>query len=51
MTGKHLKAYLPVAHYLGSKDCDLRDPHAVDLLFKKGKYGTVIHLAAKVGGI
>ena len=51
MTGKHLKAYLPVAHYLSSKDCDLRDPHAVDSLFKKGKYDTVIHLAAKVGGI
>ena len=51
MVGKHLKTYLPSAHYLSSKECDLRDQHAVDKLFEKNRYSTVIHLAAKVGGI
>ena len=51
MVGKHLKTYLPSAHYLSSKECDLRDQHAVDKLFKKNRYDSIIHLAAKVGGI
>lgn len=51
MVGKHLKTYLPIAHYLNSRECDLRDPQAVDKLFEKNKYDAVIHLAAKVGGI
>ena len=51
MVGKHLKTYLPSAHYLSSKECDLRDQHAVDKLFEKNRYDTIIHLAAKVGGI
>jgi len=51
MVGKHLKKYLPNAHYLNSNECDLRDLQSVDNLFKKNNYDTVIHLAAKVGGI
>jgi GDP-L-fucose synthase len=51
MVGKHLKSYLPNAHYLNSNECDLRDLQSVDSLFKKNNYDTVIHLAAKVGGI
>jgi len=48
--GKHLQEYLPEAVFIGSKDCDLRDKVAVRRLFNN-KYDTVIHLAAKVGGI
>ena len=50
MVGQHLQEYLPEAVFIGSKDCDLRDKVAVRRLFNN-KYDTVIHLAAKVGGI
>ena len=50
MVGSHLQEYLPEADFIGSKDCDLRDKVAVRRLFNN-KYHTVIHLAAKVGGI
>jgi GDP-L-fucose synthase len=36
---------------IGSKDCDLRDPHAVDTLFAQNQPQNVIHCAAKVGGV
>jgi GDP-L-fucose synthase len=36
---------------IGSKDCDLRDPHAVDTLFAQKQPQNVIHCAAKVGGV
>lgn len=49
--GEELKKFLPSADYLGSKDCDLTDFESVDELFSFNKYETVIHLAAKVGGI
>jgi GDP-L-fucose synthase len=50
MVGQHLQEYLPEATFVGSTDCDLRDKVAVRRLFNN-KYDTVIHLAAKVGGI
>ena len=50
MVGRHLQEYLPEATFIGSADCDLTDKVAVRRLFNN-KYDTVIHLAAKVGGI
>ena len=49
--GKHLQEILPNATYLSSTDCDLRVKEQVYSLFKEFKPTTVIHLAAKVGGI
>lgn len=37
--------------FLSSKDCDLRNEQAVDQVFSSGNYHSVIHLAAKVGGL
>ena len=37
--------------FLGTKDCDLTDYDQTNLLFKKYSPDTVIHLAAKVGGL
>ncbi len=51
MVGKHLKMFLPDAIYLSSKDCDLKNFDQTYELFKFHKPDTVIHLAAKVGGI
>ncbi len=36
---------------LGSMDCDLRDPYAVDALFSQYQPENVIHCAARVGGV
>jgi GDP-L-fucose synthase len=36
---------------LGSRDCDLRDPYAVDALFSQYQPENVIHCAARVGGV
>ena len=51
LVGKYLQKILPDATYLSSKDCDLRDQRQVYDLFDALKPTTVIHLAAKVGGI
>lgn len=51
MVGRHLQKYIPEAKYLSSKDCDLKDPEAVKILFNDFKPNLIIHLAAKVGGI
>ena len=51
MVGKHLKKILPNAHYISSKDGDLRDPVYVRWLLSSYTPKTVVHLAAKVGGI
>lgn len=51
LVGKYLQKILPNATYLSSKDCDLRDQRQVYDLFETLKPTTVIHLAAKVGGI
>lgn len=51
LVGKALKKYLPDAIYLSSKDFDLTIESEVKLMYLKYKPDTVIHLAAKVGGI
>lgn len=51
LVGKALKKYLPNAVYLSSKDFDLTTENGVKLMYLKHKPDTVIHLAAKVGGI
>ena len=51
LVGKYLQKILSDAIYLSSKDCDLRDQRQVYDLFETLKPTTVIHLAAKVGGI
>jgi GDP-L-fucose synthase len=51
MVGKHLQDILPNADYLPSKICDLKDYNAVLKGIEYEGYNTVIHLAAKVGGI
>ena len=37
--------------FVSSADCDLKDPYKVIQLFKKHKPNSVIHLAARVGGL
>lgn len=49
--GKELQKLLPHAKYIGSSDFDLTNENAVMLLFSSNKFDTVIHLAAKVGGL
>ena len=51
MVGQHLQEYLPEATFVGSKDYDLTNPNRVRVMFETHKPDTVIHLAAKVGGI
>ena len=51
LVGKHLQKYFPEAIYLNSKECDLLDTEKTCNFFKKIQPQTVIHLAAKVGGI
>jgi GDP-L-fucose synthase len=51
LVGKALKKYLPNAVYLSSKDFDLTTENGVKSMYLKHKPETVIHLAAKVGGI
>lgn len=48
--GKELQKLLRNATYIGSKDFDLTDENSVKILFNN-KFDTVIHLAAKVGGL
>ena len=51
MVGQHLQEYLPEATFVGSRDYDLTNPNRVRIMFETHKPDTVIHLAAKVGGI
>lgn len=51
MVGRALQKVLPDAHYISSKDCDLRNTEDVFEFFQRGKYTEVIHLASRVGGI
>jgi GDP-L-fucose synthase len=51
LVGGYLKNYLPNAVYVSSKDYDLTTETGVREMFLKFKPKTVIHLAAKVGGI
>ena len=51
MVGKHLKKIMPDAIFVGSRDCDLTDITHVRWLISSYTPHTVVHLAAKVGGI
>ena len=51
MLGQHLQEYLPEATFVGSRDYDLKKKLDVRNMFAKYQPDTVIHLAAKVGGI
>jgi GDP-L-fucose synthase len=51
MVGKHLKKIMPNAVYVGSGDCDLTDITHVRWLISSYIPHTVVHLAARVGGI
>ena len=51
MVGKYLKKIMPDSHYISSKDYDLRSEQDVKKLFSSNNYHTVIHLAARVGGV
>ena len=51
LVGKYLKLFLPNAKYISSKDYDLTSEKDVIKLFKLNNYHTVVHLAARVGGV
>jgi GDP-L-fucose synthase len=51
LVGKYLKKILPEATYISSKDYDLTTEDGVKRMFLKYKPDTVVHLAARVGGI
>lgn len=51
MVGSHLKSIMPDAAYISSKHVDLTSQEDVRRLFRYMKPKTVIHLAARVGGI
>lgn len=51
LVGKYLKSRLPEAVYLSSSDYDLTKEHEVIKMYKDINPNTVIHLAARVGGI
>jgi len=51
MVGKSLKDIMPGAIYISSSDFDLTNDYDVIKMYKHFKPDTVIHLAAKVGGI
>ena len=51
LVGKHLQDILPNAIYISSKDYDLTDLQQVRDMMDEYKPNSVIHLAARVGGI
>jgi len=51
MVGHALRALIPEATFVSSKDCDLRNKGQTEGLFQDTQPSQVIHLAAKVGGI
>ena len=51
LVGKHLNDILPEAIYISSKDYDLTDLQQVRNMMNEYKPNSVIHLAARVGGI
>tara|TARA_A100001515_G_scaffold69483_1_gene55238 strand:- start:2819 stop:3751 length:933 start_codon:yes stop_codon:yes gene_type:complete len=51
MLGRHLKDAAPEYVYFSSKECDLTNKEDTVNFFKKHNPDTIIHLAAKVGGI
>jgi GDP-L-fucose synthase len=51
LVGTYLRKYLPMATYISSKDYDITSELDVIRMFNDENYDTVIHLAARVGGI
>jgi len=51
LLGTYLKRFLHKAKYISSKDYDLTLEKDIIKLFKSHKFNTVIHLAARVGGV
>ena len=51
LVGQHLQDILPEAVYISSKDYDLTDLKQVRVMMSDYKPKSVIHLAARVGGI
>src|SRR5260221_114273 len=51
MVGQSLKKIMPNAIYLSSRHCDLTDSESVDAMLNYYQPDTIVHLAAKVGGI
>ena len=51
LVGSYLKTILPDATYVSSRDFNLLELDDVKKMFKKIKPTTVIHLAARVGGV
>jgi GDP-L-fucose synthase len=51
LLGKNLQEILPNAHYISSKECDLRNADEVNNLMSDIKPSHVIHLASRVGGL
>ena len=49
--GKRLSPYATRLTYISSKDCDLTKPEQVTQLYGDLKPSSVVHLAARVGGI
>lgn len=51
MLGMSLRKILKNAVFINSSDADLRSPEQADFIFKCHKPNTLIHLAARVGGV
>lgn len=51
LVGSYLQQELPEAFYVSSKDFDLTNQEDVENMFSTHRPNTVIHLAAKVGGL
>lgn len=49
--GRELKELLPTATFVGSRECNLMNPKAVQELIRQMSPNVVIHTAARVGGI
>lgn len=51
LVGKYLQKIMRNTFYISSKECDLTKENEVIKLFKKNNFKTVVHLAARAGGI
>ena len=51
LVGSYLKKILPDATYVSSKDYNLLEKDDIKHMFKNIQPDTVIHLAARVGGV
>ena len=51
LVGRYLKKILPSANYVSSKDYNLLKQNDIKHMFKDVQPDTVVHLAARVGGV